>query len=70
MIGALAIAFIATVLTARFEFGIMALLFTFCSFVAVVNDTTIDEKLVMLLYVPIVAMGMFSVGSFFRVKVR
>lgn len=70
MLGALAICFIAAIMTDRFEFGLMALLFTFCAFVAVVKDTTIPKDLVMLLYVPIIAMGMFSVASFFRVKVR
>lgn len=70
MIGALAVAFIAAVITDRFEFGIMAMLLTFCAFIAVANDETIPEDLVMLLYVPIIAMGMFSAGSFFRVKVR
>ena len=70
MVGALAIAFIASVITARFEFGIMALLLTFCAFVAIANDTTIPKDLVMLFYVPVVAMGLFSAGSFFRVKVR
>lgn len=70
MVGALAVAFIATVITDRFEFGIMAMLLTFCAFVAIVKDTTIPSDLVMLLYVPVIAMGMFSAGSFFRVKVR
>ena len=70
MLGALAVAFIASVITARFEFGIMALLLTFCSFVAIVKDATIPQDVVMLLYVPVVAMGMFSAGSFFRVKVQ
>ena len=70
MIGALAVCFVAAIMTERFEFGIMALLFTFCAFVSVVKDTTIPSDLVMLLYVPIVAMGLFSVASFFRVKVR
>ena len=70
MIAALAMCFVAAIMTNRFEFGIMALLFTFCSFIAVVKDTTIPSDLVMLFYVPIIAMGMFSVASFFRVKVR
>lgn len=70
MIGALAVCFVAAIMTERFEFGLMALLFTFCSFVAVVKDTTIPSDLSMLLYVPIIAMGLFSVASFFRVKVR
>lgn len=70
MLGALAISFIATILSDRFEFGIMALLFVFCAFIAIVKDGTIDKDVVMLLYVPVVAMGMFTVGSFFRVKVR
>lgn len=70
MIGALAVCFVAAIMTNRFEFGIMALLFTFCAFVSVAKDTTIPDDLVMLLYVPIVAMGLFSVASFFRVKVR
>ena len=70
MLVGLALAFIATVLTDRFEFGVMALLLTFCSFVAVVKDASIDQDIVMLLYVPIIFMGLFSAGSFFRVKVR
>ncbi len=70
MLGALAVCFVATVITNRFEFGILSLIFTFNSFVAVANDVTIPKDLVMLLYVPIIAMGMFSVAAFFRVKVR
>ena len=70
MLGALAITFIITVFTSRYEFGIMALMFTFSSFIAVVKDVTLDQDTVMLLYLPIIAMGMFSVGSFFKVKVR
>lgn len=70
MLGALAIAFIGSVITTKFEFPIMSILLTFCAFVAVNKDVSIASDIVMLLYVPILAMGLFSIGSFFRMKVR
>lgn len=70
MVGALAAAFIGSVLTNRFEFPIMSILLTFCSFVAINKDTTIASDLVTLVYLPVIAMGLFSIASFFRAKVR
>lgn len=70
MLAALALCFVATVLTRRFEFGLMSLLFTFNSFIAVVRDTTIPDDMSMLFYVPIIGMGLFSVAAFFKVKVE
>lgn len=62
-------AFIGTVLSDRWEFCIMSILLTFCGFIATTKDATIDSDLVMLLYVPIIAVGMFSIAHFFKVKV-
>ena len=66
---ALCVAFVGAIIVNRLEFCVMSILLTFCSFVAVVKDTSIPNDLVMLLYVPIVAIGLFSIASFFRVKV-
>ena len=68
LIGALALAFIGSILSDRFEFSIMAILLTFCSFVAIEKDAGISADVVMLLYVPVVAMGLFSIGTFFKAK--
>lgn len=65
----LILAFIGAILTNKFEFSIMAILLTFCSFVAVTKDVSIAKDLVMILYVPIVAVGLFSVAQFFKSKV-
>lgn len=62
-------AFIGAVLSNRWEFCIMSILLTFCSFIAITKDTTIANDLVMLLYVPTIAIGMFSIAQFFKVKV-
>lgn len=62
-------AFIGAVLSNRWEFCIMSILLTFCAFVAVAKDTSISKDVVMLLYVPIIAVGMFSITQFFKVKV-
>lgn len=62
-------AFIGAVLSNRWEFCIMSILLTFCAFVAVAKDTSISNDVVMLLYVPIIAVGMFSITQFFKVKV-
>lgn len=62
-------AFIGAVLTNRWEFCIMSILLTFCGFIAVAKDASITNDVVMLLYVPIIAVGMFSITQFFKVKV-
>lgn len=62
-------AFIGAVLSNRWEFCIMSILLTFCAFVGVAKDTSISNDVVMLLYVPIIAVGMFSITQFFKVKV-
>lgn len=69
MLIALACAFIGAVMINRIEFSILSIIFTFCSFVAVTKDTSIASDMVMLLYIPIIAMGMFTIASFFKVKV-
>lgn len=61
--------FILTIFKNRIEFSVLSLIFTFGSFVAVTKDAEIVEDLVMLLYVPIIAMGGFTIASFFKVKV-
>ena len=66
---ALCVAFVGAIIVNRLEFCVMSILLTFCSFVAIVKDASIPEDLVMLLYVPVVAIGLFSIASFFRVKV-
>lgn len=65
----LVIAFIGAILTNKFEFSIMSILMTFCSFVAVTKDVEIPNDIVMILYVPIVAIGLFSITQFFKSKV-
>lgn len=62
-------AFIGAVLSNRWEFCIMSILLTFCSFIAITKDTTIADDLVMLLYVPTIAVGMFSIAQFFKARV-
>lgn len=69
MIGGLVLSFLGTVLKNRIEFCILSLIFTFCSFIAVVKDTSIASDVVMLFYIPIIAMGMFTISNFFKVKV-
>jgi hypothetical protein len=69
LLGALVLAFIGAVLTNKVEFCILSLLLTFCSFIAIAKDTAIEQDLVMLLYVPIIAIGLFTVSQFFKVKV-
>ena len=66
---ALCVAFVGAIIVNRLEFCVMSILLTFCSFVAIVKDTSIPNDLVMLLYVPVIAIGLFSIASFFRVKV-
>ena len=66
---ALCVAFVGAIIVNRLEFCVMSILLTFCSFVAIVKDASIPEDLVMLLYVPVIAIGLFSIASFFRVKV-
>lgn len=66
---ALCVAFVGAIIVNRLEFCVMSILLTFCSFVAIVKDASIPNDLVMLLYVPVVAIGLFSIASFFRVKV-
>ena len=61
--------FLLTILKNRIEFSILSLIFTFGSFVAVTKDAEIAQDLVMLLYIPIIAMGAFTVSAFFKVKV-
>ena len=65
----LVIAFIGAILTNKFEFSIMSILMTFCAFVAVSKDVEIPKDIVMILYVPIVAIGLFSITQFFKSKV-
>ena len=69
MITGLVLSFVGTVFKNRLEFCILSLIFTFASFVAVTKDVEIPADLVMLFYVPIVAMGLFTVSAFFKVKV-
>lgn len=69
MIGGLVLSFLGTVLKNRIEFCILSLIFTFCSFIAVTKDTEIAQDVIMLFYIPIIAMGMFTVSAFFKVKV-
>lgn len=70
LLGALAVAFIGSVISDKFEFPIMAILLTFCSFVGISKDASIAEDTVMLLYVPLITVGLFSIASFFRSKVH
>ena len=65
----LVISFIGAIFTKKFELSIMSILMVFCSFVAITKDATIPEDWLMLLYVPIVAVGLFSVAQFFKSKV-
>lgn len=69
MLIGLVAAFIGAVMISRMEFCVLSILMTFCSFVAVVKDSSIPDDLVMLIYIPIIAMGLFSIASFFRIKV-
>ena len=69
MLIGLVASFIGAIMVSRMEFCVLSILFTFCSFVAVVKDVSIPSDLVMLIYIPIIAMGMFSIASFFRIKV-
>lgn len=69
MLIALVGAFVGAIMVNRLEFCVLSILLTFCSFVAIVKDTSIPQDLVMLLYVPVIAIGLFSIASFFRVKV-
>ena len=62
-------AFVGSILTNRWEFCIMSILLTFCTFVAITKDTEIAKDTVMLLYVPTIAIGLFSIAQFFKVKV-
>lgn len=70
LLGGLVAAFVGAILTDRFEFNIMSIMLTFCAFVAVNKDASLVSDTVMLLYVPIIAMGLFSIASFFRAKIR
>lgn len=65
----LVIAFIGAIFTKKFELSIMAILLVFCSFVAITKDTSISADIVTLLYIPVVAMGLFSIAQFFKSKV-
>lgn len=69
MLIGLVASFIGAIMVRKMEFCILSILMTLCSFVAVVKDTSIAGDLVMLLYIPIVAIGLFSIGSFFNMKV-
>ena len=69
MLIALVGAFIGAIMVNKIEFSILSIIFPFCSFVAVAKDTSIPDDMVMLLYVPIIALGMFSIVSFFKAKV-
>ena len=66
LLGALALCFIGAMMTEKYEFPIMGILFVFCSFVAIQKDAGITDDMVMLLYVPIVAIGLFCIGAFFK----
>lgn len=65
----LTIAFIGAILTSKFELCIMSVLMSFCAFIAVTKDATIAKDIVMVLYVPILAIGLFSISQFFKSKV-
>ena len=69
LLGALVCAFIGAVLTDKWEFSIMSILLTFCSFVAIGKDPDVVGDMAMLLYVPIISIGLFSVTQFFKAKV-
>ena len=64
----LVIAFIGAIFTNKYELSIMSVLLVFCSFVAITKDASIPDDLVTILYVPIVAIGLFSIASFFKAK--
>lgn len=61
--------FILTIFKNRIEFSVLSLIFTFGSFIAVTKDAEVVQDLAMLLYIPIVAMGAFTIAAFFKVKV-
>ena len=65
----LTIAFIGAIFTKKFELSIMSILLVFCSFVAVTKDASIADDLVTILYIPIIAIGLFSIATFFKSKV-
>ena len=65
----LVITFTGAIFTNKFELSILSILLVFCSFVAITKDATIPADWVMLLYAPIVAVGLFSVAQFFKSKV-
>ena len=69
MIIGLVLSFLGAILKNRLEFCILSLIFTFASFIAVAKDTEIAQDLVMLFYIPIIAMGLFTVSAFIKVKV-
>lgn len=66
---ALAMFFVLAVFTHKFEFSILSLIMGFGTFIAITQDTTISQDIVMVLYVPLIAIILFTFVQIWRAKI-